>query len=201
MPLYRKSSAGGGIGAVTLQRPSGETEIFNPDADTVLSRGVALKTAIAASVAGDSLLLGPGIFSDPASFPFKDNVAVRGVGKFVSVLTCTTPDTPAVSFASEGGGTVSLSDLFILGMTATGGGIQASGVRFSTLGSAIPAVDLDAMNGFKAATCDFLADATPIVASAPGTVCNFASCIANGDLDANILPTPPAGITIDPAFT
>jgi hypothetical protein len=206
MPLYRRSTSGGGsgtaFGAVTLITPIGGATVFNPDDDTDVARGAALVLAAAAAIAGDMIRVSIGAFVHATPFTFADGVHVRGMGEFLTSLACSA-DLPAIQYTALTAGSLMLSDMGVGGIEAVDGVVIAQGVRFDSrdLTTPISAVSLDDAT-MQASDCRFLSPGVTdsVTSNVAATEVQFWGCVGNNALNANVLPVPESGFTIDPDF-
>lgn len=77
--------SGGGAGNISVAHDFGTATTYTPSADTDAARGVSLKAAITASVAGETINLGPGTYDlgATAGLVLKNGVTINGSGSTV----------------------------------------------------------------------------------------------------------------------
>lgn len=194
MPLFRKRQAGsgGGIPAVTLVHPDGTSDVFNPAADSDVSRGSALSLALAAFTAGDLIVLGVGAFNIPLTNV--NALQVRGQGPTTIVRGTVTSgirlnagNSTLANFVIEGGlpmngGSLKASSMVIQGLAGAGAIVRTGAAGSAELGNTYLHAGAGAANSIESGGSAF-------------TVKTVNSA-ANADPDANVVLSSPEGFSV-----
>lgn len=102
-------------GQIALNRANGITSIFRSSTDTNASRGSAFDSALAASVSGDHIQIGPGTYArTTGSFVVPAGVTMAGAGKDSTIITKTAGDGGIVEGVINIQGSTTISNLQVL---------------------------------------------------------------------------------------
>lgn len=197
MPLYFPPPGGGAsIGAVTLFRTNGTTDVFNPEEDSDASRGAAFLSGLGAYNPGDLLVLGPGGFTIPLMEVDSLNLGGQGEttvlrGELIASLLLT-------------GGTSTFTNLIIEGgLPMEGGSVKARNMTIKGAAGS-PAIIRTGAEGTAELINVYLKAGVSSGISINSGGFDFEvftiNTTANADPDANVLLSTPEGFSVNPDY-
>lgn len=86
---------------VAIVKDDGTVTHYKPSTDSNANRGAALVTAMAASVAGDSIVIGAGTYQINSTLTPLDNVSISGIGMPTIVTNAFSDGTPAITLTND----------------------------------------------------------------------------------------------------